>query len=88
MASRRLLTVELIGGYFPRKFTPTLSENRGFNQSSEFTEHLKLYLWKFKGVQKVANQGSELSLKGLDLSSFTQCVAWGAYLLVIRTLDK
>jgi len=66
----------------------TLSENGGFNQSSEFTEHLKLYLWEFEGIQKVANQGNGLSLKGFDLSSFTQCLAWGADLLAIWTSDK
>lgn len=48
------------GVIFLGNLRTTVSENGGFNQCSEFTEHSKLYLWMFE-VQKVANEGSGLS---------------------------
>jgi hypothetical protein len=58
MASRRLLTVELIDGLFLGNLRTTESENVGFNQRTEFTTHSKLDQREFGGVQLVANQGS------------------------------
>ena len=53
------------GVIFLGNLRTTVSENGGFNQCSEFTEHSKLYLRRFEGAQKVTNEGSGLSLKGL-----------------------
>jgi len=36
----------------------------------------------------VANQDISYFLKGLNFTSFTQCVTWDADLLAVRTSDK